>query len=225
VEPEAGMYCVIMKGVRFGKNVRIGNHVVIYPGTCIGDNVWIEDGAVLGRKPKSGPTSIRSPESSHPLMIGKGVVIGTGVVIYEHCILQEDVMIADMAAIRERVCISRGSRIGRLTSIECNSFIGRGSVVQTGSHITGDAVIGNNVFLGPEVCTTNDKEMLRHRGGVLKGPVIRDGASVGANCTLLSGIELGESAVIGAGSVVTRNVPAKEVWVGVPAKFLKKISQ
>lgn len=222
---EVGRYCVIKENVKFGNNVRIGNHVVIYAGTCIGNNVWIEDNVVLGRKPRSGATSLRSSESSRPLMIASGVVIGTGVVVYEHCVLEEDVMIADLAAIREKVCIGRGSRIGRLTTIECNSSIGRESVVQTACHITGDAIIGDNVFLGPEVCTTNDKHMLRHPGGFLKGPVIRDGASVGANCTLLSGIEIGKEAVIGAGAVVTKNVPAREVWFGVPACFVKKVEQ
>lgn len=224
---EVGRYCVIMESVELGSNVRIGNHVIIYPGTCIGDNVWIEDNVVLGRKPRSGATSLRPSEtgSCRPLMIASGVVIGTGVVVYEHCILEEDVMIADLAAIREKVCIGRGSRIGRLTTIECNSSIGRGSVVQTACHITGDAVIGDNVFLGPEVCTTNDKKMLRYSGGILKGPIIKNGASVGANCTLLSGIEIGEEAVIGAGAVVTKNVPAREVWFGVPACFVKKVEQ
>jgi len=87
-------------------------------------------------------------------------------------------------------------------------------------------VIEENVFIGPHVCTANDNYLGRHERSsiVWKGPTIRRGASIGENATLLPGVEIGERAVVGAGTVVTRNVSPKKIVMGVPAKVVKNVS-
>ena len=84
----------------------------------------------------------------------------------------------------------------------------------------------DNVFIGPNVTFTNDKfPRSKQYPEKFENTIIRKGASLGAGCTVLCGIEIGENAMIGAGSVVTKNVPANELWVGNPARFVKKIEK
>ena len=206
--------------IKIAKGTIIGNNVAIYEGTHIGRNCQICDNAVLGRQPISGPTSIRPAEKQPGLIIEDNVVIGTGAVIYAGCTIKEGAMVADLVAMRENCIIGKGSRVGRSTTMECNVEVGKNTVIQTACHITGDCWIKDNVFLGPEVCTMNDKYMSRQDWKLL-GPVICNGASVGANATLMAGILIQERATIGAGAVVTKDVPSGETWVGNPARRIK----
>ncbi|NPV58368.1 MAG: N-acetyltransferase [Actinobacteria bacterium] len=213
-----GENCVIMEGARIGEGVEIGNNVVIHPDTSIGDHCHIGDNAVLGRQPRSGSTSIRKSSTVPGLQVGKGVVIGTSAVIYAGCAVGDSAMIADHACVREGCVIEEGSRIGRCVTVECNTTVGRNTVVQTAVHLTGDMLIEDEVFIGPEACFMNDKYMAMRPEVPLRGPVVRKGAAVGANATVLAGVEIGESSVVGAGAVVTRDVPPGITVVGNPAR-------
>jgi acetyltransferase-like isoleucine patch superfamily enzyme len=130
-------------------------------------------------------------------------------------------MIADLASIREQCEIAEEVIIGRNTMVELRARIGPRTVIQTGSHITGDITIESDVFFGPEAVTVNDRYMGRRPGIGYTGPVVRKGASIGCNACLLPGVVIGEGAVIGAGAVVTKDVPDHTVAVGVPATPIK----
>ena len=84
--------------------------------------------------------------------------------------------------------------------------------------------IEDNVFIGPNVTFTNDlfPRSKLHTKEYLK-TIIKKGASIGANSTIVCGHTIGENAMIGAGSVVTKDVPDGELWVGNPAHFVRKI--
>ena len=76
------------------------------------------------------------------------------------------------------------------------------------------------------VSFTNDRyPRAKNPNWVLERTTIKQGASIGAGCTLLCGITIGENAMIGAGSVVTKDVPAGELWVGNPARFLRRVKE
>lgn len=216
-DARVGFNCVIMDGVTIGPGAFIGNNVVIHPGTTIGSNVSIGDNAVLGRQPRAGFSSKRPVRDQAPLRIGDGVVIGTSAIIYAGTEVEDRALIADLVAIREGCVIGENARIGRTTTMENNARIGKNTVVQTACHITGNCVIEDRVFLGPEVCTMNDKYMSR-RAVELKGPHIKTGASVGSNSTLLPGITIGENSIVGAGAIVTKDVPDGETWIGAQAR-------
>ncbi len=113
--------------------------------------------------------------------------------------------------------------IGRNVTVECNTKIGEGTKVQTAAHITGDCIIGKNCFIGPEVTTMNDLYM-GAKETEMQGPILEDGVLIGGNATLLPGVRIGENSVVGAGSVVTKDIPANQVWVGNPAKYLKPVN-
>jgi len=100
-----------------------------------------------------------------------------------------------------------GAKIGRDCKIEAHILIPPG------------VTIGNSVFIGPHVCFTNDKfPRANNKNWELKKTLVGDGVSIGANCTILPGIVIGDNAIIGAGSIVCENVPASTVMYGSKAK-------
>ena len=116
--------------------------------------------------------------------------------------------------------IGSNCNINDHTLIENDVIIGDNVTVKSGVHIWDGVRIGNNVFIGPSVVFTND---LSPRSKVypiaFEKTVIENFASIGANSTIIAGNKIGEYSMIGAGSVVTKNVPAYSLWYGNPAKF------
>lgn len=110
--------------------------------------------------------------------------------------------------------------------IENDVIIGNNVTIKCGVQIWDGIRVEDNVFIGPNVTFTNDRfPRSKQYPDVFEKTIIRKGASLGAGTTVLCGIEIGENAMIGAGSVVTKNIPANELWVGNPAHFVKKIEK
>lgn len=110
--------------------------------------------------------------------------------------------------------------------IENDVIIGDNVTIKCGVQIWDGIRVEDNVFIGPNVTFTNDKfPRSKQYPEKFENTIIRKGASLGAGSTVLCGIEIGENAMIGAGSVVTKNIPANELWVGNPAHFVKKIEK
>ncbi|MBD5447576.1 MAG: N-acetyltransferase [Treponema sp.] len=123
-----------------------------------------------------------------------------------------------------------GAKIGENCNICANVLIenevtiGDNVTVKSGVQLWDGVTLEDNVCIGPNVTFTNDLfPRSKNPDWDIRRTVVKKGASVGANATILAGITIGENAMIGAGSVVTKNVPADEVWVGNPARFLRKI--
>lgn len=123
-----------------------------------------------------------------------------------------------------------GAKIGDNCNICANVFVendvvvGDNVTVKCGVQLWDGVTLEDNVFVGPNVTFTNDlyPRSKNHPNEYAK-TVIKKGASVGANSTIVCGHTIGENAMIGAGSVVTKDVPAGELWAGNPAKFMRKI--
>ena len=97
--------------------------------------------------------------------------------------------------------------------------------VQTDVYLTAFSVVEDDVFVGPGVTTTNDDTMSRHdRAYELRGARLRRACRVGGGVTLCPGVEVGEEAFIAAGAVVTRDVPARAVAMGVPARVVREVA-
>lgn len=108
--------------------------------------------------------------------------------------------------------------------IENDVIVGNNVTVKCGVQLWDGLRIEDNVFIGPNVTFTNDHyPRSKNENWILEETIVKRGASIGAGATILCGIEIGENAMIGAGSVVSKSVPAGELWVGNPAKFVKKI--
>jgi UDP-2-acetamido-3-amino-2,3-dideoxy-glucuronate N-acetyltransferase len=126
--------------------------------------------------------------------------------------------------------VFKGARIGAEcnicshTLIEGKVVIGDRVTIKSGVQIWDGSVIGDDVFIGPNATFSNDLyPRSKQYDFQIKGVTICNGASVGANATLLPGITIGEKAIIGAGAVVTKSVPALAVVVGNPAKIVRYI--
>src|SRR3990167_6201805 len=118
--------------------------------------------------------------------------------------------------------IGKGTVIHAFVSIHDEVVIGKHCKIEDGAKLFNGVTIEDDVFLGPEVCTTNDRNP-RLRDGVFKptSTLIRKGATIGAGARLLAGIIIGEKAVIGMGAVVLESVPSGELWAGVPARKIR----
>lgn len=109
--------------------------------------------------------------------------------------------------------------------IENDVVIGNNVTIKSGVQLWDGVTLEDNVFVGPNVTFTND---VFPRSGnkeyTMLRTLVRRGASIGANCTILPGVTIGEGSMIGAGSVVTKDIPSGELWIGNPARFYKKIN-
>ena len=203
----------------------IAQTAIVFPGTVIGEGCKILDHAVVGKQPTLSPRSTAKREELPPLELGAGTVVSTGAVVFAGTTIGERVIVGDQACVRERCSIGDDVVIGRGSLVENDTTVGALTKIQAHAYITAYSLLEDNVFIAPCVITTNDNFMGRteKRHELIKGPTIRRGARVGGGAVLLPGIEIGEEAFIGAGAVVIRDVPARALMVGNPARQLREV--
>ena len=197
---------------------------VIYPGTILGEGVEIQAGAVVGKPPKLGKASTAIGGALAPLELGAGAVVCAQAVVCAGSRIGEGVIVGDQAFVRERVTIGANSVVGRGSTVENDTIVGARVKIQTQVYVTAYMTIEDDVFIGPGVTTTNDDTMGRHDASYrLRGPVLRRACRIGGGVTLCPGVEVGEEAFVAAGAVVTRDVPARGVAMGVPARVVREV--
>jgi acetyltransferase-like isoleucine patch superfamily enzyme len=203
----------------------VGDNVVIYPGTVIGDGCRIADNAVLGKQPALSPRSTTKREELPPLELGPGTVVSTGAIVFAGTKVGARVIVGDQACVRERCVVGDDVVIGRGSLVENDTTIGALTKIQADAYVTAYSTVEDNVFIAPRVVTTNDNYMGRteKRHELVRGPTIRRGARVGGGAILLPGVEIGEEAFVGAGAVVLKDVPPRTVVVGNPARELRQV--
>jgi acetyltransferase-like isoleucine patch superfamily enzyme len=211
-------------GVTLPPNVLIGGNVVIHDATVIGGGVRIQDGVVLGKPLALGSRSTASRATLEPLWLGDGVTIGANAVVLAAARIGARALVGDRAHVRERAVVGEESVIGSGTAVDNDVTIGARVKVQTGCYLTAFSTIEDDVFVAPRVITTNDNTMGRHGPEwSLRGPTLRRACRVGAGAILLPGVEIGEEAFVAAGSVVTRDVSARTLVMGTPARDVRRI--
>lgn len=225
---QSGHKVTVENNCNLSSNVTIQNNVSIHPYTNIGMNTKILDETILGRIPvATGSIERKVEDNLSELQIGSGCVIGVAATIYKGTHIANDVLIADNVSIREECFIDDGCVISRGVTINYNTKIGKRTKVMDLTHITGNMVIEDDVFVSVGITSTNDNTMGKSTYGEahVRGPVIRKFATVGGGACLLPGVEIGENAVIGMGSVVSKNIECNKVAMGIPAKVVKDVAE
>ncbi len=200
---------------------------VVHPGTILGDGVRILENAVVGKQPSLGARSTAKREPLPPTVVGENAIVSTGAIVFAGSRIGARTILGDQSCIRERVTIGEDVVVGRGTLVENDTTIGAFSRIQAEAYITAYSTLEEHVFVAPCVVTTNDNFMGRteRRHELMKGPTIRRGARVGGGAILCPGVEVGEEAFVGAGAVVTKDVPARMVVVGNPARVLREVAE
>jgi acetyltransferase-like isoleucine patch superfamily enzyme len=208
-------------------NYELGRNAVVYPGTVVGEGCRILDNAVVGKQPSLGRRSTAKREPLPPAVLGPGTVVSTGAIVFAGTTLGGGVIVGDQACIRERVTIGDDVVVGRGTLVENDTTIGARTRIQAMAYVTAYTTVEEDVFIAPCVQTTNDNFMGRteKRLALMKGPTIRRRARVGGGAVLCPGVEIGEEAFVGAGAVVTRDVPPRTVVVGNTARVLREVPE
>ncbi|MFX1474672.1 MAG: acyltransferase [Promethearchaeota archaeon] len=218
----------MLESIRTGRNCFIGAGSRLHGPIEIGDNVFIGGFVSIGVPTQTQIIAIQTRKVKDPRLTSKLTVLGdnciirTGTVIYTDVRLGNHARTGHNAVIREEVTVGNYSLIGSGTIIDGKTSIGNKVSIQSRVYIPWKTTIEDHVFLGPNCILTNDKYVMRIPYK-LKGPTIRRGVSVGAGAIIMPGIEVGEEAVIGAGAVVTRDVPPKTIVFGIPAEVKSRI--
>lgn len=214
---------VLGENVQIGENVTFGSYVVVHDGTVIGDGCVIEDHVVLGKRPRLARGSSASGEVG-ALEIGERVTVCSGAVVFAGASVAAEAILGDQSFVRERSTIGPATVIGRGSVVDNDVVVGARVKVQTNVYLTAFTTIEDDVFVGPGATTTNDNTMARHgEETLLRGATLRRACRVGGGTVLTPGVEIGEEAFVAAGAVVTRDVPARAVAIGVPARVVRQV--
>ena len=211
---------------RVPDDAQIGANVVIHGLVEVADGCVIQDNVVLGKVPRLATHSTASRDLPPPLLLGAGAAVCTGAIVFAGASIEAGAIVGDQAFVRERAVVGERSVVGRGSAIDNDVTIGDRVRIQTGVYLTAYSVVEDDVFVGPTVSTYNDDTMARHAADhPIRGCTLRRAARVGGGARLRPGVEVGEEAFVAMGSVVTRDVPARRIVMGVPARVTGTVDE
>lgn len=192
--------------------------VKIYPGVTIGKGSIIYGPAVLGQPPRG------KSAGELPLVIGENAIIRPFSTIYAGTTIGDSFQCGQGASIREDNIIGNNISIGTNAVLEFENRIGDFCRVHSGCFLE-MVTLGKYVFVGPNTVFTDDPHPMncpryKECGG---GAIVGDFVKIGANCTFLPAVKIGEGALIGAGAVVVGDIPEMMVAAGNPAQVIKSV--
>ena len=192
----------------------------IFANVTLGEGSVVEDFCIVGTPPRG------MKDGELATILGDGAVIRSHSVVYAGNVIGKNFQTGNKVNIRESNRIGNNVSVGTLSVIEHHVEIADNVRIHTQVFIPEYSILEEGCWIGPNVVFTNAKYPLSP--GVkdsLVGPTIRKGAKIGANVTLLPGVVIGENALVGAGSVVVRDVPPGAVVAGNPARIIRQISE
>ena len=184
----------------------------------LGQPSTVDESVVLGYPPGRRIEQTR-------LDIGPNAAIRAGTIIYAGSTIGADLETGHNVVIREQNTIGDEFRVWNGTTIDYGCTIGNRVKVHTNCYVAQFTVLEDDVFLAPGVSIANDKYPGQVSPPKLDGPIIRRGAQLGVNVTVLPGVEIGRDTLVGSGSVVTRNLPAGVVAIGNPARVVSTVKE
>ena len=193
--------------------------VNVAPGVEIGPDADLQSPCVVGKAPRG------AAEGDRPLRIGSRATVRPFTTIYAGNVIGHRLQTGQGASIREDNVLGDDVSVGTNAVLEFGNRIGNRVRIHSGCFLE-MVTIEDDVFVGPNVVFTDDPHPMNcPRYKECKGgAVVRRLARIGANATILPGVEIGENALVGAGSVVVDDVPAGAVVVGNPARVIKQVA-
>lgn len=198
-----------------GAHVTVGPFTIIHAGVLIGDRSVVGSHCILG-EPTSDFYLDGSAEIPQPCVIGEDALIRSHTIIYQGVVAGHGLETGHRVTIREGSTIGNGVRIGTMSDLQGDLTIGDYVRLHSSVHIGRLSTIEDLVWVFPFVVLTNDPHPPSDTCTV--GPTIRRCAVIATNSILMPGVVIGEHALVGAMSLVNRDVAASTVVVGVPAK-------
>jgi len=180
-------------------------------GACeVGADCDIQPGCIVGLRYRPG---------SAPVRLGDGARVRAGSIIYCDVTIGVGFQTGHNVMIREHSSIGNHVVVGTNTVIDGQVSIGDFVKLESNCYIPTHTKIGSRVFFGPNVTLTNDRYPLKMREQYKpEGPVIEDGVTLGAGAVVCPGVNIGEDSFVAAGAVVTADVPARSLVLGVPGR-------
>lgn len=163
--------------------------------------------------------------NGHNVQYQNGIWVADGAMLDDDVSLGMNVFIGSNTVIRGQTVLNDGVVIGPLCCFEEEVTVGKLTRIQSCCYITKLTRIGENVFIGPCLVTANEWRISSHGRRIpqkLEGPIIHDCARVGAGCLIMPGIKIGRNALLGAGSIATRNIEEGEIWFGYKNAAIQK---
>jgi len=203
----------INENVSLGKSVKIGQNSIIEENATIGDDVVIFPNVYIGKNTK----------------IGDGSIIQYGAFIEHNCSIGKHCRIGTNTVLRRETNIGDHSIFGSLSASEGKNWIGNNVLIHSQCHLTSGIIVEDWVFIAPLFVGANDPKMLHGRRHVErfvpKGPHIKFGSGIAVNVTLLPGVVIGRESIIGASSLVSKDVPDFSIAFGIPARVVKGVDE
>jgi UDP-3-O-[3-hydroxymyristoyl] glucosamine N-acyltransferase len=210
----------ISKSAILGKNVKIGDNTSIYDNVHIGDNTIISNDCVIGEPLAS---YYEDDNYQNPLTyIDKNSLFRSHTIIYAGSEFGDGFSTGHRVTIREHTKFGKNCRIGTVSDIQGYSTFGNYCWLHSNVHIGQKSTIGNFVFIYPYVVLTNDPTP---PSNICVGPTIGDYSQIAVFSVILPGVIIGKHCLIGAGSIVGKNVEDYQLTIGSPAKSIKDVRE
>lgn len=210
---------LIGDGVKIGENVTIGAHCIVYDNVEIGDCCQIGADVILG-EPTGAIYRDRANYVNPPLVLGEASIIRSGSILYAGSTFGERLETGHRVTIREGTNAGVNLRVGTLSDIQGDCQIGNYVRFHSNVHIGQKSLIGDYVWIFPYVVLTNDPHPPSNE---LRGVTVESFAVIATMSVILPGVTVGSDSLVGAGSIVNRNVGVEDLVVGNPAKRVANV--
>jgi len=205
---EIGPFAYVFSGSKIGRGSIVGSHCIIGHPT----KMELQGSDFSGSSTKAAEFRLKDPAT----VIGEASIIRSGAIIYSHVNIDRELHTGHNVLIREHVNLGKDCVVGTQAILDGYIRMGDKSMVQSQCYITQCVNVGRGVFIAPGCIFMDNKSIVLGEG--LVKTTVEDYARIGGGTRVLPGVTIGKYALIGAGSVVTGNVPSKALAYGVPAK-------
>lgn len=213
---------VVADDAELGVGVTIGHFTVVHPGVSLGDGCVVGSHCVLG-EPTADFYGGASEDPVAATTIGPGAVVRSHSVVYRGVTIGADLRTGHRVTVREDCTIGTDVQLGTGVDLQGDLVLGDHVRLHSGVFVARSSTVEDFVWLFPSVRLVDDPHP--PSDSCTHGPTVRRYAAVGAGATVMPGIEVGEHAVVGAASVVTRDVAAGDLVLGAPARVVGPASE